>query len=103
MVALRMGERGSLLAEQGSGRAYFIPPLPVERIVDQTGAGNAYCGGFVVGWCLQRDLAAAGCYAAAAATFTLETVGAADIPPARELAWHRRFEAAQRGVKQLEL
>ncbi len=103
MVALRMGERGSLLAQQGSGSAYLIPPLPVERIVDQTGAGNAYCGGFVVGWCLQQDLAAAGCYAAASASFTLETVGAADIPPERELAWHRRFTAAQRGLKELEL
>lgn len=103
VAALRMGERGSLLAEQGSGSAYFIPPLPVEAIVDQTGAGNAYCGGFIVGWCRQQDLATAGCYAAAAASFALETVGAADIPPQRELAWNKRFEQARNGATALDL
>lgn len=101
-AALRMGARGSLLAERGSGSAYFIPPLPVEDIVDQTGAGNTYCGGFIVGWCLQQDLAMAGCYAAAAASFALETVGVADVPP-RELEWNKRFEQARSGVALLEL
>lgn len=102
IAALRMGERGSLLAEQGNDRAYAVPPVSVETIVDQTGAGNTYCGGFVVGWCLQQDLARAGCTAAAAASFALETVGAADIAP-REIEWHQRFEAALKGVKELAL
>ena len=102
-AALRMGARGSLLAERGRGRAYLIPPLPVEAIVDQTGGGNTYCGGFIVGWCLQQDLATAGCYAAAAASFALETVGVADIPPQRAREWNKRFEQARRGVAELEL
>ena len=103
VAALRMGERGSLLAEQGSRRAWHIPPLPVEEIVDQTGAGNAYCGGFIVGWCLGQDLATAGCYAAVSASFTLEAVGAAAIPENRQYEWNRRFEEAQGGVIELGL
>ena len=103
VAALRMGERGSLLAAQGQSQAWRIPPLSVDAIVDQTGAGNAYCGGFIVGWARRRNLIQAGCYAAAAASFTLETVGIADIPPRREIEWHKRLQEAREGVKTLAL
>lgn len=103
VAALRMGERGSLLAEQGNDRAYAVPPLSVDAIVDQTGAGNAYCGSFIVGWARRQNLIQAGCYAAAAASFTLETVGIADIPPQRDIEWHKRLQDAREGVKTLAL
>ena len=103
VAALRMGERGSLLAAQGQSQAWHIPPLPVDAIVDQTGAGNAYCGGFIVGWARRQNLIQAGCYAAAAASFTLETVGIADIPPQRDIEWHKRLQDAREGVKTLAL
>ncbi len=103
VAALRMGERGSLLAAQGQSQAWHIPPLSVDAIVDQTGAGNAYCGGFIVGWVRRQNLIQAGCYAAAAASFTLETVGIADIPPQREIEWHKRLQDAREGVKTLAL
>ena len=102
-VALRMGERGSLLARQGSSKAYAIPAVAVEDLADQTGAGNTYCGGFVVGWRLEADLATAGCYGAAAASFTLEHVGCAQIPPDLESQWRRRLHEALSGVREVTL
>ena len=98
MVALRMGELGSLVARQGDDRAYAIPAVEVGDVVDQTGAGNAYCGGFVVGWRREPDLATAGCYGAAAASFTLEYVGCADIPAELDIEWRRRLAEARAGV-----
>ena len=103
VVALRMGELGSLVARQGDGKAYAIPAVDVTDLVDQTGAGNAYCGGFVVGWCKEGDLASAGCYGAAAASFTLEHVGCAQISPERDAEWRRRLREALAGVTEIAL
>ena len=75
VVALRMGEHGSLLGQQGRDDLVAVPPVPVLRIVDLTGAGNTYCGGFMVGWHRTGDLRIAGCYGAVSASFALESVG----------------------------
>lgn len=102
-AALRMGELGSLAAKQGDDRAYYIPAVSVAEVVDQTGAGNTYCGGFLVGFCREGDVAAAGCYGAAAASFTLETVGCARIPLNLEEEWTGRLDEARAGVKSIPL
>jgi ribokinase len=83
VAALRMGERGSLVAGQGMGRNEYlsVPPTPVRLIVDQTGAGNSYCGGFLVGYHRTGDIRLAACHGAVSASFTLEAMGLAD--PAR--------------------
>ena len=80
LAALRMGELGSLVARQGDGRAHYIPAVEVAEIVDQTGAGNTYCGGFPGRVAASAMSAEAGCYGAAAASFTLEYVGCARMP-----------------------
>ena len=36
--------------------AHYIPAVEVADVVDQTGAGNTYCGGFLVGYCRERDI-----------------------------------------------
>ncbi len=99
VAALRMGERGSLVARRGDGLAYSIPAVQVADVVDQTGAGNSYCGGFLLGYCRAGDVAAAGSYGAAAASFTLEAVGCARLPAELAAEWARRLAEARRGVK----
>jgi sugar/nucleoside kinase (ribokinase family) len=47
LVAIRMGARGSLV-KTSSGEGWILPAVPT-AIVDVTGAGNSYCGGFVTG------------------------------------------------------
>ena len=74
-VALRMGEQGSLIGDC-DGRRIFIPGMTFGPIVDVTGAGNAYCGGFVVGLARTGDLLQAGCSGAVSASFALEQFGA---------------------------
>ncbi len=103
LAALRMGERGSLVARPGAGLAHYIPAVEVAEVVDQTGAGNAYCGGFLVGYCREGDVAEAGCYGAAAASFTLEAVGCARIPDGLETEWERRLAEARAGVRSVPL
>ena len=75
MAVLRMGEAGSLVAGQGEG-AVAVPAVPVASIADVTGAGNAYCGGFLVGLAETGDPGQAGRYGAVSASFALEQFGA---------------------------
>jgi sugar/nucleoside kinase (ribokinase family)/ubiquinone/menaquinone biosynthesis C-methylase UbiE len=74
-VALRMGARGSLVALQG-GVYHWIPAFPVNKIVDVTGAGNAYCGGFLVGLEECGDYLQAGLYGTVSASLALGQFGA---------------------------
>ncbi len=103
LAALRMGELGSLVARQGDGVAHYIPAVEVAEVVDQTGAGNSYCGGFLVGWRREGDVVAAGCYGAAAASFTLEYVGCARMAADLDAEWARRLDEARAGSRTVSL
>jgi len=79
VVALRQGADGSLAARADQPGLIHLPAVPVAEIVDQTGAGNAYCGGFLAGWLATGgDLLAAACYGGTAASFALEVTGVLD-------------------------
>jgi sugar/nucleoside kinase (ribokinase family) len=80
IVALRMGDAGSVIGRRGIHELLRVPAVPVPTVVDQTGAGNTYCGSFLVGWLETGNLLTAGCYAAVSASFALETIGIADPP-----------------------
>lgn len=74
IVALRMGAQGALIGQQGLDHLIFVPPVPVE-VVDPIGAGNAFCGGFLVGWVESGDLVEAGLRGAVSASFLVTQVG----------------------------
>ncbi len=74
-VALRMGMRGSLVAD-ANGEIHHIPIYPVEEVVDVTGAGNAYYGGFLVGLEKTGDILQAGLYGTVSASLVVENMGA---------------------------
>lgn len=102
-AALRMGEWGSMAARRGEDHAWHFPAVGVPELVDQTGAGNTYCGAFLVGYCQSGDLVTAGCYGAAGASFALEHVGCAQIPANLAEQWTRRLAEAKRGVERVSL
>lgn len=79
IVALRMGDEGSLVYRTATGELHHIPGVPV-TVADPVGAGNAYCGGFLVGWLETGDLRRAGAYGSVAGSFLVEQVG---LPPVR--------------------
>jgi sugar/nucleoside kinase (ribokinase family) len=77
MIAVRHGARGSYVWSRDSDEAWHIPAVPT-RVVDPTGAGNAYGGGLSVGWTATRDARQAGCYGAISAAMLVRQVG---LPP----------------------
>jgi sugar/nucleoside kinase (ribokinase family)/fructoselysine-6-P-deglycase FrlB-like protein len=67
-VVVKLGGGGALVAQPGF-RAAWVPAAPAE-VVDPTGAGDSFCGGFAAGLALGEDPAEAawrGCVTAAAA------------------------------------
>jgi cytidine kinase len=74
MIAVRHGARGSYVWSRDSDEAWHIPAVPT-RVVDPTGAGNAYGGGLCVGWTATGDAPQAGCYGAISATMLVRQVG----------------------------
>ncbi len=73
MVALRMGARGSLVATSAGG--WFTVPAAPANVVDTTGAGDAYCGGFLVALGQGDDAATAAARASVSASFAIEQFG----------------------------
>jgi sugar/nucleoside kinase (ribokinase family) len=75
LVALRMGAEGSLIASQ-EGDLLRVPAVPVEQIVDVTGAGNAFCGGWITGIVETGSISEAARRAAVSASLAIEQYGA---------------------------
>lgn len=98
LVALRLGASGSLVATAG-GDFYRVPAVPPAELVDVTGAGNAYCGGFVVGLGRGEEPAAAAARAAASASFALEQIGVPTFSAAKLADAERRRVWALERIK----
>jgi sugar/nucleoside kinase (ribokinase family) len=81
IVALRRGADGSLIYDRERRRMLQVPAAPA-NVIDVTGAGNAYCGGLLVGWVEHGRLDLAAAYAAISAALTLEQIGPPRITPA---------------------
>jgi 2-dehydro-3-deoxygluconokinase len=84
IVALKLGAKGTLIAEPG--RRTRIGPHPCVP-VDATGAGDTFGGAFVARLVAGDDPVAAGRYAAVAAALSTQGYGAVDpIPRAADVA-----------------
>lgn len=80
-VVLRAGEEGCLVVSN-THPAKWIPSYyalfgeaKTSKVVDPTGAGNAFLGAFAIGYLETRDLVHAACYGNVGASFALEQIG----------------------------
>lgn len=87
IVALRLGAQGSLVGSRESSERVFVGACPVERIADQTGAGNTYCGTFLHGLLQGRSLGDAAAMGAVSASFCIEQIGVLDV---NRINWQER-------------
>ena len=49
-VAMKLGPDGAMFYANGRPDPVRVPAPPVERVVDKTGAGDAFCAGFLPPW-----------------------------------------------------
>jgi sugar/nucleoside kinase (ribokinase family) len=98
-VALRMGEEGALVADAQSGQMVHVPAVET-IVVDPIGAGNAFCGGFLVGWRETGDLQIAGLYGSVSASFLVEQIG---LPSFSQSVWKEARNRLDRHRSRLEI
>jgi sugar/nucleoside kinase (ribokinase family) len=71
IIVFKCGERGQLLYNAAARTRWEIPPYPA-RLVDPTGAGDAFCGGFLAGYRLTYDPLQAVLYGNISASLVVE-------------------------------
>ncbi len=77
-IVIKKGENGALLMDKT--RMFFAPALPLENVMDPTGAGDTFAGGFIGYLAAARDLSfdnmkRAVIMGSALASFTVEKFG----------------------------
>lgn len=71
VVAIKIGRQGSLVYDKRKDKQANIPAYPV-NVVDPTGAGDAYCGGFLAGFIETGDAFEAALRATVSSSFVIE-------------------------------
>ncbi|WIA36336.1 hypothetical protein OEZ86_007657 [Tetradesmus obliquus] len=90
-VSLRMGPEGVLVADGPSRTMWHVPAVPGTRVVDVTGCGNAFCGGFVTGLHAGLSMLDAARWGCVAGSIMAEWQG---VPPAEMLTRSRTLPVA---------
>jgi sugar/nucleoside kinase (ribokinase family) len=101
-VAIRHGAHGSYVWDRRHGQAWHIPILPIHAI-DPTGAGNAYGGGWCIGWWRSHDSRLAGCYATVAAALMVSQAGMPPLDAEHRQRAQSLLEIAQQQATRIDL
>lgn len=83
-AAVTRSEKGAVIIE--SKMTISIPAVPIESLVDATGAGDAYAAGFLYGYTQGMGYEKAGHLGALAASHVIQKIGARPARPLKELA-----------------
>lgn len=75
VIVIKMGGEGALVYETASGRLTHVTAYPA-AVQDTTGAGDAFCGGFLAGYLLTGNAVTAAQYGTISASYVIEAVGA---------------------------
>ncbi len=74
IIVIKRGLRGQIVYDHARHARYIIPAYPA-RVVDPTGAGDAFCGGFLAGLRSSYDPLEAALYGNVAASLVIEGSG----------------------------
>lgn len=91
VVVVKLGQAGSLIYDAVLNRFISIPIFPV-KVVDTTGAGDAFCGGFMTMYALTGDLQRAGLAGAVSASFAIQDFGLSHLFEVKPEEVRRRYE-----------
>ncbi len=83
IAALTRSEKGSVVVK--GSETYAVPAAPVARVIDTTGAGDLYAGGFLFGLTHGKPLAECARLGGIAAAEIISHVGARPEKPLRDL------------------
>ncbi|HTR93802.1 MAG TPA: PfkB family carbohydrate kinase [Trebonia sp.] len=79
VVALKLGADGAIIAAAGETEPLKVPAIPVP-VRDTTGAGDAFCAGFLAAWLAGAGLKAAAAAGTGAASTAVSVLGGRPEP-----------------------
>lgn len=100
MVVIKRGESGQLLYDAASRAKFEIPAYPAKTL-DPTGAGDAFCGGFLAGYRKTFDPLQAVLYGNISSSLTLEGSGPFYALEALPGLARARYEALAQSIRKV--
>lgn len=73
-VVIKLGENGAIGWDAASGQKFSVPAYKA-HVVDPTGAGDSFCGGFLAGYLKTGDVRLAVMHGVVSSSFIVETEG----------------------------
>jgi sugar/nucleoside kinase (ribokinase family) len=97
IIIVTLGSKGAVLSTEGVH--YNIPVAEPTRLVDPTGAGDAFVGGFLAEYVNAENILRCACVGAAVASFVVEGVGPTSFGDKPQI-YQRARELYEKGIKQ---
>ncbi|MFB3890073.1 MAG: carbohydrate kinase family protein [Candidatus Bathyarchaeia archaeon] len=95
-VIVTLGAKGAVLSVQGT--LYQIPTCISEKVVDPTGAGDGFMGGFLAEYVRGMDALWCACVGSAAASVVVEAIGTT-FPSEKEEIYRRASAVYEKEIK----
>lgn len=100
LVVVKCGSQGQILYDGSSHKCWQIPAYPV-RMMDPTGAGASFCGGFLAGLKLSDDPVQAVLHGNISASLTIEGSGAFHILESHIGLAKARLNSLQENIREM--
>jgi len=100
IIVIKRGELGQLLYDSATRKRWEIPAYPVHSI-DPTGAGDAFCGGFLAGYRRTFDPIQAAVYGNISASLVIEGQGPFHALESLPTLAQARLEALNQSVREV--
>jgi sugar/nucleoside kinase (ribokinase family) len=98
-ITVKLGGRGSLVCEGSQNSILHVPALNVE-VLDTTGAGDSYCGGFLAGLVAGKPMVECAAMGTVSASYVVQACGALATPrPTTEERTERSSSVLRRVVE----
>ena len=102
VVGIKMGHQGSIVYDKSKRSAYRIPIYGVD-VMDPTGAGDAYCGGFMVGYYETGSVMEAGVRGTVSASIAIEDFGAFHMLKADKSELDKRANYLRKSIDTIKM
>ncbi len=101
-VIVKLGSSGCLVLAGIRTGAWRVPAYPTQ-VVDPTGAGDAFCGGFLVGLAETRNPLEAASYGTVSASFVIEGAGILHALPVTRRDAEARLASVRAAIRPWEV
>jgi len=96
-IVIKLGADGSIAYDRTTHRAFRVPAYHAS-VVDPTGAGDAFCGGFLAGAALGQDIVECVLFGTVSSSFVIEQFGTLGLGQTARRELEERLESLRSRV-----